>query len=867
MHNETILDSESGVNGVNGVNSVNSQFIIAFLLPTLFFLSGISALIYQITWLSKLQLLMGHTVYTLSTLLGAYLAGLALGSLYAHKLINKWISPIKLYLIFEFIIGVYAIFFQPILTLVHESYAWPITDRDLSLVSLSIIQFICSFIVIIIPTVLMGATLPLLAEGMYKSNENISRKISFLYGMNTFGAFTGIVLAGYFLLPMFGYQKTIYIASSINFTLFILAFTFIENISLPNKEEWKNFFRSIVDSFSNQENKGNHFKLSFQEKTLVFSFFTSGMTSVLLQLLWNRMSSLNYGASVYIFPLVTGLVLLGISLGSALTHFLKKKNIVSEKLLSLFFLLSAFSILIGNYFYSRVPLTVLYWHQRWNELSHPLYTFLQWGLSFCILGPACIFIGCLFPIGLTLFIKNVNSGALLIGRGYFYNIMGTLIGSILGSFVLIPSVGIEGLGLFVVVALIVQSAAITYGNQRQIVVTIGTLCVGVLAFLVFPRFDKSLMVSGYFYNREDTKLLKNLSYLGYYSLESYEKIKRQQLIDYRDDPHATISIDGIAPEYSFRNNGKIDGSTNVVDGVTNFAVAQLPLLHRSDYQDVLIVGLGTGQTANEVTYFPFMRSSKVIELSSAMIYFAQNYFNSNSKKIWTDPRFSIINRDGREFLLHTKKKFDLIISEPSNPWVDGVSSLYTKDFFQQVSLHLNPKGVASIWFHSYNLDCSGVYSVFMAMKNVFPHFKIFKIETDFFAVVSNDTPIEVDHLPPAQQDLEKRIYQSITRNKTWDDKNIFSEKWWERYIYVEQSEDLELYKKFALVNTDDNQYLQYHSGKTFYRNIRCEDIYGPTQILKLTDGHCAYFSYHYPPRFIQYTRNNSTDCSTSGAAN
>ena len=186
----------------------------------LFFLSGFSALIYEVSWPNRIQLFMGHTIYALSTILGAYLSGLAVGVLGAHRIIKLNLNPLFVYFIFELLIGIYGLVFFPILSGVQFFYSPLVINLDLSLPALSFFQFIFCGIVVFIPTMMMGATLPLLANFLYKEKGEMAKKIPFLYAINTFGAFWGCLAAGYIILPSLGYSKTIYLCPFINILLF-----------------------------------------------------------------------------------------------------------------------------------------------------------------------------------------------------------------------------------------------------------------------------------------------------------------------------------------------------------------------------------------------------------------------------------------------------------------------------------------------------------------------------------------------------------------------------------------------------------------------------------------------------------------------
>jgi spermidine synthase len=796
------------------------------ILPFFFFLSGFSALIYQMVWIQKLQLLMGHSLYTITTLLGSYLAGLALGSIGATPLAKNEFSPIKLYFNFELLIGVYAIFFDPILKCVHWLYMIPINDANISLIPLSLIQFTASFFVIIIPTFLMGTTLPLLAEAVSRIQEKISDKITILYGFNTLGAFLGVLLTTYYLMPSFGYKVTILVACGINFLLFFLSLIFFDQAGFFTITEWKKFLGMMAKLPQNLitqkiPDSGSREHLDLLDKSLLFSFFVSGFVSILMQLQWNRLCALIFGTSVYIFPLVTGLILLGIVLGSLVCYFLKRKNLLHPELLALIFLTTAIATLFGNYLFTQVPYNILTFFQKNPNPSFFIYTLKQWYFVICYLGPSATLIGSLFPLTLNIILdkKDKERGPFLVGIGSFLNLLGVLGGALLGSYFILPLWGIEGLGVSALILLLGQSTLIISNNRKKPVTFTAGLLLGGLLLMMNPHFDWTLLTHGNYYGHQTEEFQETLDEYekaGYQSVENFFQLKKNQVVDIKDDPHATISIvkNRSIKKYFFVNNGKLDGGTSEGDMATNKILTYLPFLIRQDYEDVLTIGLGTGTTANETIIYPLLKSHKVLELSAAMIQYAQKYFYLLSQNLWTDPRFSIINRDGREYLLHSTQKFDLILTEPSNPWVDGVSSLFTKEYFQQLAMHLKPKGVAAIWMHLYGLDCLSVYSVLSAIHEIFPSYKIFKFSTELYIMGSMDKNISFNHPDDQYEETEKIIYETLTKEKPWELLEKRPENWWEDYFYTDQQNTIEQYSWTLKSNSDQFSPLNYM--ETFY---------------------------------------------------
>ena len=780
----------------------------------LFFLSGMSALIYEIAWLNRIQLIMGYTIYALSTVLGAYLSGLAVGALAAHRLARSGRQCLALYLTFELAIGFYGVLFSTILAVVSRLYAPIVTDTNVPLPVLSLVQFFFCGLVIFVPTFLMGATLPLLAKHLFETREEAAQKIGTLYGINTFGALAGCVAAGYFLLPHLGYNRTMYVAGGINAFLFLLAI-----LRFPlGKFEWRELFPKAESS---REPLFAH-ALTGLRNPLVWLMFLSGALSVLAQLLWNRLAALSYGPSVFVFPLVTATVLLGIFLGSLLSSRFAGTAESSLRFLGTILLLGIPVACAGNHFFGRVPLTVL-WLNGVGNPGHGMYTLFQFAVTFLVALPAAVCFGAIFPAALSLYTREQNRDVTVgVGVAYGMNIAGVLFGAVVGGFVLIPVFGLDTLTRSLAAILLLSLLIVLERSRPQWINYAAVALLALITYQVLPPYDKTLITSGYFYNRIRSTDLKD--YETYYdSLQSYHDMYRYGLVDYRDDAHGTVSIHEYVnnpDERWFRIDGKTDGNRQG-DAATVRLLDYFPQLFKDKFEDVLTIGLGTGESASLTHDIRGMKTSKVLELSPSMIEFARKHFPENSKHVWTDPRITVINRDGREYLLHTNEKFDLILSEPSNPWVNGVASLFTREFFASIADHLKPGGVASVWFHSYGLSCDAFDSVVMAAYHSFRHLIVFKRSGDFYFIASNDLPLEIRPLPPERRYLEPLVLEMLEGEKVSGDVTEKYAKKLSEAVWIRNRSQLDRYARHSKWNSDDNQFLQYSGGRTFRRKISC----------------------------------------------
>jgi len=335
-----------------------------------------------------------------------------------------------------------------------------------------------------------------------------------------------------------------------------------------------------------------------------------------------------------------------------------------------------------------------------------------------------------------------------------------------------------------------------------------------------------MLTSGYFYNRTDTVDRKTLLDDGYYNLTGFSKWQLDLLMAHKDDPHATISIHESATDKSskdFRINGKPDGSTAKEDMQTTRLLGLLPLLVKQDAETVLTIGLGIGSTVAETLRYPNLKQSTVIELSSAIVDFSKKYFSEISGDIWNDSRMNIFNRDGREYLRHTKNKYDVIITEPSNPWVNGVSSLFTKDFFELLNSRLSDDGVALVWFHGYGASCEAVTSILKAVANSFESMVVLSLDSDSFILAQKkQEEVVINPLDLSLMDIENDIFDIIEIKKEPTRKENYK-KLIKKMVVADRQSVLR-YSRGHIENTDDNSFLQYELGKSYWTDVSCDDL-------------------------------------------
>ncbi|MBF0299647.1 MAG: hypothetical protein HQK51_13055 [Oligoflexia bacterium] len=838
------------------------NFIVYFC----FYLSGISALIYEIAWPNRIQLMMGYTIYAITTILCAYLVGIALGSLFADRLQKNPVSPFWWYVIAELFVGLYGIFFREWCDLIENIYSWPLSMLNLNITELSIIQFIFCSIIIIFPTFLMGTTLPLLAKYLYQqSNNQLPIKLPTLYGVNALGGLTGILLAGFFLMPTLGHHRTIMTAVWLNFALVAIAIIFFTGEKFPSLKEWKVGFKAIFTSTKkqdkeNEKNAISNYKLNKKSSlSYLWLLLVSGMVSLMVQILWNRLTAMVFGPSVYVFALVTATILSGIVLASFILQRFSSNISFNKKFLIFLPALAGICFWIGTNLFTKCPYWVFYWHQIW-KVDHSTYMLLSLATMLLVLLPASTLIGMLFPLTISVFTWDHPRAHSTLAKGYSLNIFGLVAGAILASFIIMPLSGIEFITktiFYLLIATSIMLAWIHYNpkNEKinqlvrddqsdQIVqsehkkltshpftITIAILIITLPILAIFESFNWYILTAGLFYNRRTVKDEKQLKEDGLLNVSNYGNWPINFILDKKDDPYATISIHEYIEDKNtrlFKINGKVDGNSTG-DEHTCKLVGMLPMLFKPDAKNILIIGLGTGISFQKTLDYPLLTKSTLVELSPSMINFSKKYFNHLNKDVWDNPKTQIINRDGREYLKHSKENYDLILSEPSNPWLDGVSSLFTQEFFKLAFNRLNEDGMLLNWFHGYGLDCITVISVLKAMSSVFPSVLVFKKDGDYYLLAQKKADgLNLKSFDRQQTQLplniKKELINSLLSESVSNESDINSYSTMENVINQLLIADNSMIERYVNLpaNNDDNQYLQYHSAVTFFQNISCD---------------------------------------------
>ncbi len=758
-----------------------SPLFFTVLVALCFFLSGGAGLILEIVWTKYLNLIFGSTTLSISTTVAAFMGGLAAGSYFADRFLKRLRNPVLSYGVFEILIGIYALFIPSILS-------WFISVQGIILPYFyenafiySIVRFVFCFVVLIIPTTAMGATLPILSGFYIKNIREGGSRMGLLYAINTAGATIGTFVAGFILLKTFGVHKTNNLAAATDILVGI-SMVFLSFSSRINSPE--------ADSESPSEKTTGH---SDVEWILIFVSFAAGVVSMCYQMLWTRSLSMVIGSSTYAFTIILTTFLLGIAAGSFIFSRIvsKREDPVSD--LILIFLAIGFTSLVTSVYIDRLPFLV----QKIMLIDNFTPAHIFWGYFFVtsivVIFPA-VGMGMYLPLLVHIALKEVKTVTRDIGRIYSANTIGNIIGSFTGGFLIIPFIGIQtGLRISVIASVLIGASLIIYFRRYFIRNDIRNIVVAVVIILIAffsPKWDIAKWSSGMF-----------RAYLarGPYNKGEYVPPK---VVFHRDGIVTTVTVeyrDG--GMYSLKVNGKVDAS-NGSDMSTQMLSGLIPVFLNPAARSVAIIGFGSGTTSGTVLRTEVSEVTS-IELEEAVIE-ASRHFTSFNLEPLKSPKHRLRIDDGRNFILSTDKMFDIIISEPSNPWMSGASSLFTYDFWSRAAKRLNKNGIFCQWLQMYELSLENIRILMNTFHKVFPYVLLFQSYQN-----SNDTlligsfePLKFSYRKSLQIINSESLKTELGKINVTDPLDVFI------LIYYTQ-EEIEEFAKTDRINTDDNSIIEF----------------------------------------------------------
>ncbi|MFC2172215.1 fused MFS/spermidine synthase [Acidobacteriota bacterium] len=729
-----------------------------YLLPVvaiLFVLSGATSLLYQVVWLKWLTFIFGNTVHATATVLATFLGGLALGSYIFGRLSNRFSRPLAVYALLEGLIGLLALASPVFFSWIDKTFIMVYRSVGPQAGLFPALRFSLSFLALLLPTALMGATLPVLIRLVVRADRQIAWRVGFLYGINTLGAVLGCFATGFFLIPYYGLHQTLEWGVFLNAliagaALLLNARGVPLETSSPGREKL-----AREDEAPTERPRWKHLT--------VLVFFLCGLASLSYEVLWTRILLLHLGSSVYSFSLMLTIFLLGLAMGAWIGGWVAKrvKNTIT-----------AFAVVE-----LAIAILVLFQIQQFRSLSEMLMNLAAviqadtyWkiiAVSFLsvaqLLLLPTVLMGIAFPLAVKTYVSRWRETPRGVGVMYSANTLGSIFGSTLAGFVMVPLLGVQR--ALAVTALFNMSAAFLLAaggpNRRAArrVLAVAPFCLAGFFFLFEVMYPKGAVISSAAVFRTQDIL---------------------DLVDVQEDSSATVTVelklddDGETDYLSLSVNGiNVAGTSDDLAAIQKLQ-GHLPALLHGGPEKVLHIGFGSGGTAYSVSRHP-VKSIHVAELSPKIIALADRHFRSVNHGILEDPRVTVEYQDGRNLVMATSEKFDLILSDSIHPKFAGNGSLYTVDYYRLCRSRLKPGGMVSQWLPLYSLTPEGFRMILHSFLHVFPRTTVW-----YYPSVLNPFTVVVGWTDDHEIDLDA-INKSLSRKEVSDDL---------RAIGIDNGEDL-----------------------------------------------------------------------------
>jgi spermidine synthase len=834
----------------------------------LFLGSGCAALIYEIVWLQLLQLVIGLTNVSLGVLLGTFMGGMCLGSLLWPRFISPRHHPLRVYALLEVgiaAIGIAILFVVPWVSQIYTESA----GRGLQGMLLrGAVAALC----LLPPTILMGATLPAMARWIETTREGVSW-LGFFYGGNIAGAVIGCLLAGFYLLRVHDMATATYVAAAINVAVAVVALvlaaqsphyspqtsslrssrregpTSLSAPLIPHTELDQSFLTPAATKVTDSDS--GRFRQS--SGTVYVAIALSGMSALGAEVIWTRLLSLMLGGTVYTFSIILAVFLAGLGIGSSAGSLLSRSISRPRIALGCCQILLTGAVAWTAYMISQ---SLPYWPINPSISRNPWFNF-QLDLARCLWAilPAAILWGASFPLALAAVASRGQDSGRLVGGVYAANTVGAILGALLFSLVVIPLAGTQWaerllIGLSTAAALLIfvpllRSIPSSRSSRREEALTSkaalgiphAELNQSLPTSVATRRMSKVALASAIAASLGIASLLawhvkpapwgltaygRHVATYGNRLAPGIVQEKNVPADGGAQDIFCTYLGEGLNGSVAvtkwtwgmrfFHSAGKVQASNEPRDMRLQRMLGHISALAHRKPESALVVACGAGVTAGTFVLHPEIKRIVICDIEPLVPKFVAPMFEKENYGVVKDPRTEVIADDGRHFIRTTKEKFDVITSDPIDPWVKGCAALNTVEYYEMCKAHLNPGGVMSLWIPLYESNSETVKSVIATFFKVFPNGILWSNDSEgegYDAVLFGQAEPTVIDLDKLQERLDRedhfRVKQSLDEVGFPSAVDLFA-------TYAGQASALQEWMRGAQINTDRNLRLQYLAG-------------------------------------------------------
>ena len=763
------------------------------------FCSGLCALVYQTVWLREFRLIFGASTAATAAVSAVFMGGVGLGSYFLGRKADRWPNPLRTYGRLEWIIALCAAMTPLLLLLASKFYLALGGTFSLGMVVGTALRLVLAAIILAGPTFLMGGTLPAAVRAVRDQGDTSRQRVAWLYAANTFGAVTGAMLATFWMLEHLGNRFTLWLACALNLVVALVACFLARRCPDASESAERDPVAPVVRSSTGTVAAPAAF-VCVAAAVVGFVFF-------LLELVWYRMLSPLLGGSSFSFGLILAVALLGIGAGSVLYGARRTKGVPTLRAFAVVCALEALCVAVPYGLGDRLAVLAISL-QAFGEIGF-LARVGEWSLlAGIVVFPASVVAGYQFPMLIGLLGQGTRSVGSHTGLAYAWNTVGAILGSLAGGFGLLSLLSVPGAWRFVVVLLVALSLAAVCVDavaRRSWKNWAALLPIGSLALVLLGATGPTAAWRHTPIGAGRTKLVDASSS----SVENFLRTRRQMLLWEADGVESSLAL-LIDANYSFLVNGKSDGSARG-DAPTQVMVGMVGALAHPDPRRALVIGLGTGSTAGWLAAIPSMERVDVVELEPQVTRVARACAPVNHNAL-DNPKLHLRFGDAREAMLTTRETYDLIASEPSNPYRAGVSSLYTEEFYQAAARRLRPSGMFVQWVQAYEVDGETISVIYATMASVFNSVDTWRSECgDLFFVGAQET-IAYD-VRRMRERLGEEPYRSASMLawRMMDLEGVFS-----RFVAHAGLAQAVL-RKGVEVNTDDRNLLEFAFARTVGR--------------------------------------------------
>ena len=771
----------------------------------LFAVSGAAALIYEVVWTRLLTLHMGHGLAAASAVLAAFMGGLAAGAGAAGRYASK-LTPqraLTVYAALEIAIGLLAMLMPVLLVAVRPLLAATYDNGDGG-AAFAFVRLASSVLLLCVPAACMGATFPIASRWLVRSAGNAAQDAGGLYAANTLGAAAGAVLAGFTLIPAMGLRGTTFVGVALNVIAAAGAWMIAKRAVTPITGGEPVIGSREPVTGSRSRTGPRHPAPATRPEGRVWlaaaALGASGFASLTLQVVWTRLLVQILGPTTYAFSTVVAIFIVGIAGGAAIASRLAGRVKNPGVALACSLLLSAGLALAAASTVNWALLTIA------EIVSRPEYQFTdvlrrEVMLVSALLLPMTVAFGAAFPFAVALSGGRDESVTQHIGLIYAINTLGAILGSLLAGFVLVPMLGLHltirlvaAIGTVAAIAILVLSP-----RSRSRLPAFGLAAAVLVAIAILPQWDRALLAGGG-YKYAPAMRGSNLQ----------ASLTAGELLSYREGSTGTVAVRKLTGTISLAIDGKVDAS-NAGDMLTQRMLAHVPLLLHPNPKKAAIIGLGSGVTLGSALTHPLTEAS-VLEISSDVVA-ASDFFTAENHNALKDPRTQVIVGDGRTHLMLGTETYDVIVSEPSNPWMAGIASLFTREFFEGAKARLAPGGVLCQWAHTYDISNADLRSIVATFLSVFPDGTLWLIgDADVLLVASNE-PLgaRIDGIAAAMQ--RPGVAEDLATIGVKGPFSITS-------LFVAEGAALKAWAGDAPLQTDDRSALEFSGPRSIFGTAR-----------------------------------------------